>query len=164
MANSLSVAGNTRISWSLSDADAQPQVSMSAQRSSARAITNGTGPNQATVAFTTALTITGVGSSTINVNAAPVTSFGFAGKAVFTQIREMLVSVPTGPTGGWVLFSAPTGTTGATGVAVRVGGQLHLVDYLTGISTATGAWTFQNGPTGTYGIDFTAIGLGSYAD
>lgn len=164
MANTLSVAGNTRLSWSLSDADSQPSVSMSAQKLSTRSISNGTGVNQANVAFSTSLTITGTNSTTLNINAAPVSSFGYAGKAVFTNIREMLVSVPTGPTGGWVLFSCPTGVTGVSGVAVRVGGQFHLLDYTSGISTATGAWTFQNGPTGTYGVDFTAIGIGSYAD
>ena len=101
MANSLSVAGNTRISWSLSDADAQPQVSMSAQRSSARAITNGTGPNQATVAFTTALTITappgGTYFSTETAAAAPllravVRNTGIAQAAIALTVSAVVLA------------------------------------------------------------------------
>lgn len=164
MATSLSVSGNTRLAWSLTDSQTKVSFAGSSESLANRSITNGTGVNQATVAFSRSLTITGTNSSSINVNAATVSSFDYTGKAVFTNIREMLVSVPTGPTGGWVLFSAPAAATGVSGVAVRVGGQMHIVDYATGVSTATGAWTFQNGPTGTYGVDFTVVGLGSYAD
>lgn len=164
MATALAVSGNTRLAWSLSDPQSPTSYTASAQQQSSRTISNGTGANQANVAFSTSLTITGTNSAAISLNSASVSSFGYSGKAVFTNIREMLVSVTTGPTGGYVLFSAPAAATGVSGVSVRVGGQLHLLDYATGVATATGAWTFQNGPTGTYGVDFTAIGLGSFTD
>jgi len=161
---SLTVSGNTRLAWSLSDTQTTAKFSGSAERLTNRSITNGTGVNQATVAFSRSLTITGTNNATIALDNATVTSFDYSGKIAFTNIREQLVSVSTGPTGGWVLFSAPAAATGISGIAVRVGGQLHLVDYATGVSTATGSWTFQNGPTGTYGVDFTVVGLGTYAD
>jgi hypothetical protein len=77
-----------------------------------------------------------------------------------TAIKEVLVTVSTGPTGGFVRFSAPTGVIGAQ---VAVGGQFHLADYLTGIAVTTGNIVIANGPTGSYAGEITVIGNGSYS-
>ena len=157
MANTLSVAGATRVAWSLSDGVG---TSKSDTQSSSRSITTGTGPNEANVAWSYAFSTTGIGSSSWSVAALPVSAFGPTGSASVTAIKEVLVTVSTGPTGGYVAFSAPTGVIGAQ---VNVGGQFHLADYLTGIAVTTGNIVIANGPTGSYAGEITVIGNGSYS-
>lgn len=157
MANSLSVAGNTSVSWSLSD-DAGNSKSDS-QRST-RSITTGTGPNQANVAWSETWTTTGSGSASWPAAALPVSSFGVSSAAAGVSVmKELLVSVTTGPSGGYVTFGAPTGV---TGVRINVGGQFHLADYLTGITLSTGDFAIANGVTGTYSGDITVVGNGVF--
>jgi hypothetical protein len=156
MANTLSVAGSTRVSWSLSDGDAS---SKSDSQSSSRSITTGTGPNQANVAWSETFATTGVGSVTWDISQLPVSAFGFAGLAGLTKVKELLVSVTTGPAGGYVRFGIPTGV---TGVRINAGGQFHFCDYLTGLSTASGNISIANGVTGSYSGQITVIGDGAY--
>ena len=157
MANTLSVAGATRVAWSLADDGGS---SRSDTQSSSRSITTGTGPNQANVAWSYSFATTGVGSASWSVSALPVSAFGPTGSATVTTIKEVLVTVSTGPTGGYVAFSAPTGVVGAR---VKVGGQFHLADYLTGIGVTTGNIVIANGPTGSYAGEITVIGK-SFSD
>lgn len=156
MPNTLSVAGATRVAWSLADSDG---ASKSDTQSSSRSITTGTGPNQANVAWSYPFSTTGIGSASWSVSALPVSAFGPTGSASVTAIKEVLVTVSTGPTGGYVAFSLPTGVVGAQ---VAVGGQFHLADYLTGIGVTTGNIVIANGPTGSYAGEITIVGNGSY--
>lgn len=156
MANSLSVAGNTRLQWSLSDGTA----GVGKQMLAARTITNGTGPNQATVAYYEQVTATGSGF-TRSLGALPVTVLGIAGSAGITNVREILVSVPSGPTGGALSLAGPAGI---TGVRLGVGGQFHWVDYATGATGTSTSVTLSSGVTGTYTVDVTLVGVGSYVD
>jgi hypothetical protein len=156
MPNTLSVAGATRVAWSLGDSDG---ASKSDSQSSSRSITTGTGPNQANVAWSYAYATTGIGSASWSVAALPVSAFGPTGSASVTAIKEVLITVSTGPTGGYVTFSAPTGIVGAR---VSVGGQLSVCDYLTGIGVTTGNIVIANGPTGSYAGEITIVGNGSY--
>ncbi len=162
MANMLSSIGETRLAWSLSDSAG---VSRSSEQQIVRALSNGTGPSQGQVAYATTMTITGPVS--VFADEVQFQILGADAAATFSRVREVLVDVTTGPTGGWVLFGASTGPSGATGVegvAVRVGGQLHLVDHGVGVEVGSGgasaAWAFSPGPTGTYTIDFHALGNG----
>lgn len=157
MANTLSVSGSTRVSWSLSDGSGS---SKSDAQASSRSISSGTGPNQANVAWSETFATTGVGSVTWGTLSLPVSAFGPTGTARVTTLKEVLVAVSTGPTGGYVQFGAPTGI---TGVRINVGGQFHFADYLSGISTATGSFSVANGITGTYAGQITVVGNGTYA-
>ena len=73
-----------------------------------------------------------------------------------TNVRELLVQVVTGPTGGYLNLASPGGV---TGVRVNVGGQFHMSDYLVGATGTTVA--LSGGPTGTYTVDLSLVGLGS---
>lgn len=156
MANSLSVAGNTRLAWSLSDGVA----SMNKDANSVRTISNGTGPNQATVAYYERVTATGAGFSR-SLGSLPVTALDIPGSAAVTNVREILLSVVTGPTGGAFLVAGPAGL---TGVVVGVGGQLHWCNYITGATGTSTSLSCASGITGTYTVDLTLVGVGSYAD
>lgn len=163
MANTFESVGQTQLTWSLSDDDG---VSRERELRLDRSLVNGTAAGQANVAYTTTLSVTGAGSS---LNGASLWSpvLGVDATTFFSDVKELIVSVTSGPTGGWVRFGAPTGAAGATGVqgiAIRVGGQLHLVDHVNGFTVGSGgsstAFDFIPGTTGTYTVEFQAIGIG----
>lgn len=163
MANTLESIGQTQLTWSLSDEDG---VSRERELRFDRSLANGTAAGQANAAYATTLTVTGAGYL---LNGASLWSplFGVEAITSFSRVKELLVSVTSGPTGGYVRFGAPTGAAGATGVqgiAIGVGGQLHLVDHANGFVVGSGgsstSFDFIPGVTGTYTIDFQVIGLG----
>lgn len=155
MPNTLSVAGSARLSWSLSDGTS----SQSKEVSTLRSISNGTGPNQATVAWYERVTATGVGFSRA-LGTLPVDVLGITGTASVTNVRELVVSVVTGPTGGSFSVAGPAGL---TGVVVGVGGQLHWANYVTGATGTSTTLALTNGITGTYTVDLAIVGVGTYA-
>jgi len=155
MPNTLAVAGNTRLAWSLSDGTS----SQSKELSRTRSVTNGTGPNQATVAWYERVTATGVGFSRA-LGALPVNNLGVTGAASITNVRELMVSIVTGPTGGAFSVAGPAGL---TGVRVGVGGHLHMVDYVAGATGTSTTLALSDGITGTYTVDLAIVGIGTYA-
>ena len=154
MPNTLTVTGNTRLTWSLTDGE----NSRSDERKSGRSISSGTGPGKANFAYyETVALATGSATTTVSGSSLSVSAYGFPGNAVCTKVKEVLVEVVSGPTGGHVIFEAPH----IPGTTVRTGGQLHLVDYQVG-ATGTGNYSFTAGPTGPYSVAFTLIGEGFY--
>lgn len=156
MANDLTVSGATRLSWSLTGSDTNSSASVVGDHPTRRSIANGTGPGQANVATTRRITCTGSGNTT-TLATIPFTPFGSTGSASLTTVRELLVSIASGPSGGFLNVAAPGGI---TGVRVGVGGQVHWADYTVG-ATGTSV-VLSGGPTGTYTVDLTLIGVGSY--
>jgi hypothetical protein len=154
MPNSLTASGQTRLAWSLSDDETVFGASANAEARSSRTISNGTGPNQAQVAVTRRITCTGSGQ-TFNLTGISTEYFGITGTTAVTNVRELLVQVTTGPTGGFLNLQAPGGI---TGVRVGVGGQFHWLDYAVGATGTTIA--LSGGATGTYSVDMTIVGLG----
>jgi hypothetical protein len=154
MPNVLTVTGNTRLTWSLSDGTA----STGGEAKSGRSIVNGTGPYQANVAWGITGTINASGVIAYSGSGLPFSPFGSGGQVTVTRWKELLFSVVTGPTGGHVTFSAP----GITGVRVGTWGQVHFVDYALGTTGSTN-YGWERGTTGTYEVSFNLIGNGSYA-
>ena len=163
MANTLTVSGNTRLAWVLSETQAVGSVSKSVEQRSSRSIANGTGPGQASVAFSTTESVTGTNTRNLNVYSYPAQAFGFGGLTSFTSVRELLVNVVTGPTGGNLTVGLPTGV---TGVRLNVGGQLHWTDYLGGIPLLSDPSniSLKSNVTGVYSVDVTVIGTGDYGN
>jgi len=163
MANTLSVSGNTRLAWVLSENQNVGSVSKSVEQRSSRSIINGTGPNQANVAFTDTVSVTGTSTTTINIANYLDRSFGYDGRLAFSTFKEVVVNVTTGPTGGNLTIGLPTGV---TGVRMNVGCQMHLLDYTSGYAAATGTAniSLKSNVTGTYSVDLTVIGVGTYAN
>jgi len=156
MPTTLAVSGNTRLAWSLSDPQSVVSFSGSSESRTSRSITNGTGVGQANVAASKSVTGTQAGFS-LSLTGVTGSALGATQTAVISTVRELLVSVTTGPTGGFVTLTHP----GISGVRVGVGGQFHLADYESGITGGT--LSFSATVTGTYGVDLTAVGLGSYS-
>jgi hypothetical protein len=157
MPNSLTAAGTTRLSWSLSNSDSAASQSAGTEQRTARAVTNGTGPGQANVAHSQRIICTGSGSS-LSIGGLEIQAFGVTGILAIGTLKELLVNVVSGPTGGFLSLAAPGGI---TGTRVGVGGQVHWADYAVG---ATGvSVSLSSGPTGTYTVDLTMVGVGVYA-
>ncbi len=161
MPNTLSVSGNTRLAWTLSESQSIGSVSRSVEQRSSRTIANGTGPSQASIAFSTTESVTGTNTRNLDVAAYAANAFGFPGQAFFSTVREVLVSVTTGPTGGNLTVGLPTGV---TGVRLNVGGQFHWIDYLGGIpsSASPANVSLKSNVTGVYSVDVTVIGTGDF--
>lgn len=162
MAIEFSSTGQTVVTWTLTDSG--ESASRESAYRTARDISHGTGPNQATVAYSTRLTLDSAGVTLLDPGALIGNIYSITSNTAMTRVREMLVSVSSGPTGGWILFGGPTGPSGITGmqgVGVRVGGQLHWVDYQSGaIGYDNPGIGFKRGTTGTYTVDVTIVGLG----
>jgi hypothetical protein len=163
MANTLSVSGNNRLAWTLSESQGVGSVSRSVEQRSSRSITNGTGPNQANVAITDTVSVTGTSTTNIDLAEYVDKSFGYDGVLSFSTIKEVLVNVATGPTGGNLTVGIPTGV---TGVRMNVGSQMHLADYTAGLAVggSFSGITLKSNVTGTYSVGVTVIGIGSYGN
>jgi len=156
MATSLTVAGTTRLAWSLSDSQSATDYSAASEDRTSRAISNGTGVGQANVAASAAITGTQAGFS-LAITGITGSALGAVQTTRVNTVRELFVQVSTGPTGGFLTVTHP----GISGVRVGVGGQLHFADYAGGITGGTLA--FATSVTGTYGVDVTAVGVGTYS-
>jgi hypothetical protein len=156
MPTSLTVAGTTRLAWSLSDSQSAADYSASGEDRSSRSVSNGTGVGQANVAASTTITGTQAGFS-LAITGITGSVLGAVQTARVNTVRELLVLVSTGPTGGFVTVTHP----GISGVRVGVGGQFHLADYGSGITG--GSLAFASTVAGTYSVDVTAVGVGTYA-
>lgn len=159
MPNVLVVTGNTRVTWSLSDTQADSPVNRSSEQKSSRSISHGTGPNQANVAYTKTYLTTGLNSVSLDPLQIPVTAFGLEGYAAFSKVKELLLQVITGPANGFVTLSVPPTI---TGIRVNAGGQCHWIDYLSGVTPTGGNMAVENGVTGTYEIELSIIGNGFF--
>jgi hypothetical protein len=156
MPTSLTVAGTTRLAWSLSDSQSTADYSASGEDRSSRSVSDGTGVGQANVAASTTITGTQAGFS-LAITGITGSILGATQTARVNTVRELLVLVSTGPTGGFVTVTHP----GISGVRVGVGGQFHLADYGSGITG--GSLAFAASVTGTYSVDVTAVGVGTYS-
>lgn len=163
MANTLSAISRTRLAWNLSEPQNVGSVSKSVETVIAQTISHGTGPNQATVALTNTFSVTGTSTTQIDLGYYYERSFGYDGLLTFSTLKEAVINVSTGPTGGYLTVGLPTGV---TGVRLNVGGQLHVADYLTGygIGASPAYISLKSNVTGTYSVDVTAIGVGTYAN
>jgi hypothetical protein len=101
-----------------------------------------------------------MGSAQFALQSVVAGAFGMQGYAVFENVKEVFVSVTTGPTGGYMVLSMPTGV---ANVRINAGGQFHYCDYLTGIPISGGNILVSNGVSGTYSGEITVIGNGYFS-
>jgi len=165
MANELSVIGQTALSWSLSDKQDPTSYAASAQKRSTRSIANGTGVGQANAAWSTTMTITGTNEGEVDLNTLGLAPFGTYGYITLASLREMLVNVTTGPTGGYVVvYVTGVSPTAPANFPVGVGGQLHYADYNAGLGvSALDYLRVRSAVTGTYSVDVTLVGVGTFS-
>lgn len=162
MATQLAVSGKTSLQWSLSDAHELQSFSATSVRRVSQAIANGSGLNQANVAVSFPYTVAAPATGVVAAAGVPFENLGITLNANITTLREMLVTVASGPTGSYAKVEVTTGVSGIKGVSVGIGGMLHWSDYLSTADCSTADFRFQAVGTGVLHLDVTLIGLGSY--
>jgi hypothetical protein len=167
VATTLSLTGNSRISWSLTDDPTIGSLSESAELRTARTVENGTGSGQANVAWRNRVTIAAGQAYSIELDNLGATAFGFAGKVVVTTLKEFMVVVNTETASRHVLVGviAPNDTT-AFSARVNRGGDYRVADYLDGwaVTNNNKIIYIANPSGGSVEIDVAVVGVGSTVD
>lgn len=167
MATTLSLTGNSRLSWSFSDSPTIGSLSESAEVRTSRTVENGTGSGQANVAWRDRVTIPAGQAYSLTLDDLGATAFGFAGKVVMTTLKEFMVVVNTTTASRHVLVGVigPNDTT-AFSARVNRGGDYRVADYLDGwpVTNSNKTIYIANPSAGAVEIDVAVVGVGSTAD
>ena len=161
----LSVSGNTRLSYSLSDAPVIGSASESAELRTSQSVSNGTGPGQANVAWRDRVTVTGGAAYSFDLLTLGATVFGFDGVVAINTLKDVLIINNTTATGAQLLVGV-IGPSDTTGYAAKInrGGSYRVTDYSDGWPVTTGVnntFYVANPTTGPVEFDVLLIGVGS---
>lgn len=164
----LSLTGNSRLSWSLADAQTIGTAGRTAEIKTSRTVENGTGAGQANAAWVNRVTIASGQVYSLELRNLGETVFGFAGKVVLTKLKEIICVVNTTTASRYVLFGV-IGPSDTSAYVARInrGGDYRVADYQDG-------WTvtqdvndviyIANPSAGSVEIDIGVVGVGSYAN
>ena len=164
MPNTLSLSANSRLTWSVTDGTA----SESQELRTSRAITNGTGENQANVAWRNQVTIPAGQAYSFDLNNLGDTALGFSGRVTITNLREMFAVNLTTTAGAYVLWGV-IGPGDTTAYAARIGrgGEFRVADYLDGQAVNVGVDNVlyvANPSAVAVMLDVGFVGVGTYTD
>jgi hypothetical protein len=168
MATSLSVSGNSRLTYSFSDSPTIGSLGESVELKTSRTVGNGTGAGEANVAWRDRVSITAGQVYSLNLLNLGATAFGFGGKVVINTLKEFFLVVNTTTTNRYVLVGA-IGPSDTTGYSARVnrGGDYRVSDYQDGwtVTNAVNNIIYIANPSGgTVSIDLLVVGVGSTVD
>ena len=168
MATELTVTGNSRLSYSLSELPVIGSVSEAAELRTGRNVANGTGENQANVAWRNRVTIAAGQVYSFDLRDLGATIFGFAGRVTMTKVKEVMVVNNTTTAGRYCLWGviAPNDTTAYVAYLNR-GGDYRWADYLDGRTVTAGVNNMiyvANPSPGTVEIDLLLVGVGTFSD
>lgn len=162
--NTISVSGNARLTYSVSDGI----VSESQEILSTRSIANGTDSGQANVAWRGQITISAGQAASIDLRNLADSALGYTGKIVISTLREVFVVNKTTTAGAYVLWGV-IGPYDTTAYASRInrGGEYRVADYLDGVTITNGVNSviYCANPSGvSVTIDVGFVGIGTYVD
>jgi hypothetical protein len=168
MATTLTVTGNSRVSYSLTESPVIGSVSESAELRTTRAIENGTGENQANVAWRNRVTIPAGQAYSLDLTNLGATVFGFAGRVTMTKLKEVMVVNNTATAGRYALWGviSPSDTTSYVAYLGR-GGEYRTADYADGRTITAGVNNIvyvANPSPGAVELDMLLVGVGTYSD
>jgi len=168
MATSLSVTGNSRCTYSLSDSPTIGSIGESVEIKTSRTVANGTGAGEANVAWRNRVTITAGQAYSLDLLNLGATVFGFGGKVVINTLKEFFLVVNTTTASRYVLVGV-IGPADTTGYSARVnrGGDYRVADYQDGwavTNNVNNVVYIANPSAGSVEIDVLVVGVGSTAD
>lgn len=168
MPTSLALTTNARLSYTWSDDPAIGSLAESVELKTARTITNGTGANQANVAWRDRVTIPAGQSYALDLRDLGATAFGFAGRVTLATLKEFFV-VNTNTDAGRYVLVATVGANDASAYAARVnrGGDFRVADYVDGWTVTAGATDtvhLANPTAHAVTVEIGVVGVGSTAD
>lgn len=168
MPTSLSVTGNSRLTYAFSDTPEIGSLAESVELKTTRSVANGTGAGQANVAWRDKVTIAAGQVYSMNLLALGATAFGFGGKVVVNTLKEFMVVVNTTTASRWVLVGViGPGDTTAYSARVNRGGDYRIADYQDGwavTNNVNNTVYIANPSGGSVEIDVLVVGVGSTAD
>jgi len=164
----LTVSGNSRVSYSLTESPVIGSVSESAELRTARSIENGTGENQANVAWRNRVTIAAGQVYSFDLTNLGATVFGFAGRVTMTKLKELMVVNNTTTAGRYALWGVigPSDTTSYVAYLGR-GGEYRNSDYADGrtiTANVNNVIYVANPSPGPVELDILLVGVGTYSD
>lgn len=168
MATTLTVTGNSRVSYSLTEAPVIGSVAESAELRTSRTVENGTGENQANAAWRNRVTIPAGQVYSLDLKNLGATVFGFAGSVSFTKLKEVMVVNNTTTAGRYALWGVvgPTDTSAYIAYLGR-GGEYRQADYADGrpvTANVNDMIHVANPSSGSVEIDMLFVGVGTYSD
>lgn len=168
MATTLTLTGNSRLSYSLSDSPVIGSLAEAAELKTTRSVSNGTGSGQANVAWRDRVTIASNQAWSADLLNLGTTAFGFVGKVSITTLKELMVVVNTTTASRYVLVGViGPGDTTAWAAKVNRGGDYRVADYLDGwavTNNVNNTLYIANPSAGSVSIDVCFIGVGTLAD
>jgi hypothetical protein len=161
----LSLTTNARLSYTWSDSPAIGSLAESVEIKTSRTITNGTGADQANVAWRDRVTIPAGQSYALELRDLGATAFGFGGRVTLTTLKEFFVVNTETAAGRYVLVA----TIGASDATARVnrGGDFRVADYVDGWTVTSGSTDIVHlaNPTAhPVTVELGVVGVGSTAD
>lgn len=168
MPTELTVSGNSRVSYSLTEDPVIGAVSESAELRTSRNIGNGTGENQANVAWRNRVTIAAGQVYSLDLRNLGATVFGFAGRVTMTKLKEVMVVNNTTTAGRYALWGviAPNDTTAYVAYLGR-GSEYRTSDYLDGrtvTANVNNVIYVANPSPGPVELDMLLVGVGTFTD
>lgn len=168
MPTELSVTANCRVSYSLTEDPVIGAVSEAAELRTSRTIANGTGENQANVAWRNRVTIAAGQVYSLDLTNLGATVFGFAGRVTMTKLKEVMVVNNTTTAGRYALWGVigPGDTTAYVAYLGR-GSEYRTSDYLDGRTVTAGVNSViyvANPSPGPVELDMLLVGVGTFSD
>jgi hypothetical protein len=164
----LSLSTNARLSYSWSDSPTIGSLAESVEIKTARTITNGTGADEANVAWRDRVTIPAGQSYALNLRDLSATAFGFGGRVTLATLKEFFVVNIETAAGRYVLV-ATIGANDTTAYAARVnrGGDFRVADYSDGWTVTAGTTDvvhLANPTAHAVTVELGVVGVGTTAD
>lgn len=168
MPTELTVTGNSRVSYSLTEDPVIGAVTEAAELRTSRNVSNGTGENQANVAWRNRVTIAANQVYSFDLTNLGATVFGFAGRVTLTKVKEVMVVNNTTTAGRYALWGVigPSDTTSYVAWLGR-GGDYRWADYLDGrvVTANVNSVIYVANPSpGAVELDILLVGVGTYSD
>lgn len=168
MAITFTGSSNIRSGYSLSDSPVIGAVGESAELRVNRSVENGTGSDQANVAWRNQVTITNGQVYSLDLLNLGATVFGFGGKVSITTLKEVFVVVKTTTASRYLLWGV-IGPNDTTAYAARLGrgGDYRWSDYADGIAITNNVNNtiyVANPSGGSVTFDVLLVGVGTFSD
>jgi hypothetical protein len=163
----LSLTGNSRITFSLADTQLVGSVTGEVEVRSTQTVENGTAAGQANVAWATEVTLAAGQAYSFDLTNLAASAFGYVGKINVATLKDVLV-VNNETTAGRYLLYGVISQADTTGYAARInrGGSYRWTDYQDGIAVNAGNKTIYiaNPSSGSVTFDLALAGVGTFSD
>ena len=163
----LSLTGNTRLTFSLADTQLVGSVTGEVEVRAAQTVANGTAAGQANVAWATRVTLEANQVYSFDLTNLPASAFGYVGKINVTTLRDVIVVNNETAANRYVLYGVIS-QADTTGYAARInrGGSYRWTDYQDGIAVTSGNKVIYiaNTSGGSVTFDVGLAGVGTFLD